>query len=68
MHSTELSCVMTSWKFRNILGKLEMRNPMTMATKIMAILSSALRRLTFEDFWCAKLTPPFLLREENELI
>ena len=40
----------TSWKLRNILGKLQMRNAVTMATKIMAILSSALRRLALEFF------------------
>ena len=36
---------------------------MTIATKIMAILSSARRRFTFDDFRCARaLEEPFLLK------
>ena len=65
MHSTAVSWVMTSWKLRNIRGKFEMRNPMTMATKIIAILSSALRLFTLEVFWSAKVAAPFLLGERR---
>ena len=43
LQATTLSKTKTSWKFRKIRGEFVMRNPVTMATKIMASLSSAFR-------------------------
>ena len=43
VHAIILSKTRISWKLRKIRGKFETRNPVTMATKVIASLSSALR-------------------------
>jgi hypothetical protein len=44
LHSMAVSKTRISWKFRRILGKLVSKNPVTIATNSIAILSSAFRR------------------------
>ena len=52
MHSCCLFTFKTSWKFKQILGKLVISQPVTIAIKIMAILSSAFLLLALLDlFW-----------------
>ena len=50
VQATAVSKTRISWRSRRIRGRLVTRNPVTMATKIMAILSSAFLRLALQLF------------------